>query len=127
VFLKLRCGDIVAVCRKNGEAGQITSLFSLTGIYIAWSFLFICDVINAFERKASHSLCAVLNVVSYMPSCGHTKLRLALYQCIQCRDCFAQSLSWVTSVILSYFVLNKSTFSLLLLTKVLTLLSLMIR
>ena len=35
LFLKLRYTDIVAVCRKNREAGQITPLTSLTRNYIA--------------------------------------------------------------------------------------------
>jgi len=35
LFLKLLYSDIVTVCSKNREAGQIAPLYALTGNYIA--------------------------------------------------------------------------------------------
>jgi len=73
--IALQRSDIVTVCKKNKEAGQITPLSSLNGIYIAWSFLFVSDVIHAFERKASAFIvCSAQAQVSYMSSCGRKKL-----------------------------------------------------
>jgi len=36
LFLKLRYSDVIAVCRENRGTVEITTLASLTRIYIAW-------------------------------------------------------------------------------------------
>ena len=111
---------------KIEKHGRLPTLSSLTRNYIAWSFLFVCDVINAFERKAlALIVCSAQRNVSYMPSCGRTKL--PLYHCIRWKDCLAQNLSWVTQIILLYFALHKSRTSLTLKAKVLTLHSLLFK
>jgi len=119
--VKLHHSDIVAIFRKHRVAEGITILSSLTRNYIAWQFLFGYDVINTFERKASAFIVrSVQPRVSYMPSCGRTKL----YHHDQCRDGFAQSLSKVAQIVFTFFAHKKC---LMLVTKVLTLHSLLFK
>jgi len=110
IFSNCFCKCVTAISSqfaKNKETRQFTTLSSLTGNYIAWSFLFVCNVIDVFERKASAFIvCSAQRHVSYMPSCGRTELRLVLYLCIRWRDCFAQSLSWVNQVVPNLFRLT---------------------
>jgi len=52
----LRYSDIVADCRKNRGAEEITTLSTLTRSYIAWSFLFGCDICNKLAWTRSLSI-----------------------------------------------------------------------